>query len=149
MARLHTPVRSLIALVVAASLPLGLAACGKKAPRSTGLAPAKLTTIGVNSYLWRAAVETIAFMPLIQSDANTGTLLSDWYVNPQIPGERVKVGVFILDSDLRADAVKVSVQRQEARSGAWVDAPVRAGTVQKLEETILTRARQIRQQTVR
>ncbi len=139
-------------LVLATSCALGLllGGCGgNREAKSARLAPPTLTTIGVNAYIWRAALETVGFMPLMQTDAASGVILSDWYVNPAIPGERVKVSVFVLDQDLRADAVKVSAQRQEARAGAWVDVTVRAGTVQKLEETILTRARQIRQSTIR
>lgn len=134
-----------IGLAASVALALTLTACGGGARKSAKLAPAKLTTIGVNAYLWRAALETISFMPLTQSDANTGVILTDWYVNPQVPGERVKLTVLVLDQELRADAVKVSVLRQEAKAGQWADAPVQAGTVQKLEETILTRARQLRQ----
>jgi Domain of unknown function (DUF3576) len=124
---------------------LGVSACGSKGKGPGKLASPRLTTIGVNAYLWRSALETIGFMPLLQTDANTGVILSDWYVNPQVPGERVKVSVLILDQELRADAVKVSAVRQEAKSGQWVDAAVQAGTVQKIEEAILTRARQLRQ----
>jgi Domain of unknown function (DUF3576) len=141
---------SRLVLVTSCALGLVLGGCGgSRETKSARLAPPTLTTIGVNAYIWRAALETVGFMPLMQTDAATGVILSDWYVNPAIPGERVKVSVFVLDQDLRADAVKVSAQRQEARAGAWTDVAVRAGTVQKLEETILTRARQIRQSTVR
>lgn len=122
-----------------------LAACGgkKDAPRAD-LAAATTTTIGVNSYLWRASLETLAFMPMAQVDSNGGVIVTDWYANPQAPGERVKVTVYILDRELRADALRVAAVRQQQQGGNWVDAPVRAGTVQKLEETILARARDIR-----
>lgn len=127
-----------------------LAACGggNDRPAPAKLPPARITQIGVNSYLWRATLDTLAFMPMAQVDSNGGVILTDWYVNPKTPAERVKVSVFILDKDLRADALKVSTQRQELQNGAWVDAAVRAGTVQKLEEAILTRARQLRQGSV-
>lgn len=126
-----------------------LAACGGgDRPAPAKLAPARITQIGINSYLWRATLDTLAFMPMAQVDSNGGVILTDWYVNPKTPNERVKVSVFILDKDLRADALKVSTQRQELLNGAWVDAVVRAGTVQKLEEAILTRARQLRQGSV-
>jgi hypothetical protein len=140
----------LTGLALSLALSLIVSGCGgSRGAKTTRSAPPTLTTIGVNAYLWRAALETVSFMPLVQTDANTGVILSDWYVNPAIPGERVKVSVFVLDQDLRADAVKVSALRQEARGGVWADVAVRAGTVQKLEETILTRARQLRQSTVR
>lgn len=123
-----------------------LAACGKKdKPRpSTIEAPARLTTIGVNAYLWRAALDTIGFMPLAQVDSNGGVIITDWYATPQSPNERVKVTVAILDTELRSDAIKVTAIRQALAGSGWVDAPVRAGTVQKLEETILSRARDLR-----
>ncbi|TXG83485.1 MAG: DUF3576 domain-containing protein [Sphingomonadales bacterium] len=125
-----------------------LAACSSGAQKPAELAPAKLSTLSVNTYLWRAALETIAFMPIAQADSGNGVILTDWYANPQTPTERVKVSVFILDKDLRADALTVSANRQENRGGAWVDAPLRADTVQKLEEAILERARTIRQSVV-
>lgn len=108
------------------------------------LAASKTTTIGVNSYLWRASLDTLSFMPLVQTDSNGGVIVTDWYANPQNPSERMKVTVTILDQDLRADALRVSAARQVSQGGGWVDAPIQAATVQKLEEIILTKARDLR-----
>jgi len=108
------------------------------------LAASKVTTIGVNAYLWRAALETLSFAPLTQTDSNGGVIVTDWYTNPGSPNERVKVTATILDRDLRADALRVAASRQVMQNGSWVDAPVAAATVQKLEEIILTRARDLR-----
>lgn len=122
-----------------------LAACGKKeAPRAIA-DDTRLTTIGVNSYLWRAALDTLRFMPLAQTDSAGGVIVGDWYQNPNAPNERMKVTVAILDGALRADAVQVSVARQINENGQWTGAPVRAGTVQRLEEIILEKARDLRQ----
>jgi predicted small lipoprotein YifL len=133
------------AVVLACLLLLPLAACGKKTPPSDSIdAPARVTTIGVNAYLWRASLDTIGFMPLAQVDSNGGVIITDWYSTPQSPNERVKVTVAILDTELRADAIKVTAVRQTLGGSGWIDAPVRAGTVQKLEETILARARDLR-----
>lgn len=125
---------------------LALAGCGKKdkVKAEGNLAPARISTIGVNSYLWQASLETIAFMPMATVDSKGGVIVSDWYANPAIPNERVKVTIAILDTELRADAVRVSASRQQLTPTGWVEAPVRAGTVQKLEETILGRARDMR-----
>ena len=135
-------------IVLAATAALLTACGGKNAAPRADLAAAKATTIGVNAYLWRASLETLAFMPMAQVDSNGGVIVSDWYANPQAPGERVKVTVYILDRELRADALRVSAIRQQVQGGNWVDAPVRAGTVQKLEETILARARDIRKAVI-
>ena len=83
-------------------------------------------------------------MPLLQTDSNGGVIVTDWYVNPAVPTERTKVTVTILDQDLRADALRVAQIRQVNQGGQWVEAPVTAATVQKLEDIILTRARDLR-----
>jgi hypothetical protein len=112
------------------------------------LAASQVTTIGVNSYLWRAALETLSFAPMAQVDSNGGVMVTDWYTNPASPSERVKVTATILDRDLRADALRVAASRQVLQNGQWVDAPVAAATVQKLEEIILTRARDLRRNAI-
>ena len=88
-------------------------------------------------------------MPLLQADSAGGVVITDWYANPGNPGERMKVTVSILDRDLRADALRVAALRQVAQNGTWVDAPVQAATVQKLEEIILTRARDLRRSAIK
>jgi len=116
--------------------------------READLAASQVTTIGVNSYLWRAALETLSFAPMAQVDSNGGVMVTDWYTNPNAPSERVKVTATILDRDLRADALRVAASRQVLQNGQWVDAPVAAATVQKLEEIILTRARDLRRNAI-
>ena len=135
-----------IALTIAASA--SLAACGGGERPEADLAASQVTTIGVNSYLWRASLEAVSFAPLLQADSNGGVIVTDWYANPSNPNERVKVTITILDQDLRADALRVAASRQVAQDGGWVDAPVQAATVQKLEDIILTKARELRRQAV-
>ncbi|MBA3676100.1 MAG: DUF3576 domain-containing protein [Sphingosinicella sp.] len=112
------------------------------------LAASRVTTIGVNAYLWQAALDTLSFAPLAQTDSAGGVIVTDWYANPSSPNERVKVTATILDQDLRADALRVAASRQVMQGGQWVEAPVAAATVQKLEEIILTRARDLRRNAV-
>ena len=141
-----TPLKTTAAalLIVALAAP----GCTRNRTLPTQIAPSRVTTIGVNSYLWRAAVDTVSFAPLLQANASSGVIITDWYSNPKSPGERVKLTVAILDADLRADALRVSASRQVNQNGAWVDAPVEAATVQKLEDIILTRARDLRRAAV-
>jgi len=127
---------------------LATSGCTRNKTLPNRLAPSRVTAIGVNSYLWRAAVDTVSFAPLIQANASSGVIITDWFVNPRAPTERVKLTVAILDQDLRADALRVSASRQVNQGGAWVDAPVQAATVQKLEDIILTRARDLRRAAV-
>jgi hypothetical protein len=142
MPRLQTTAAALILVALAAS------GCSRNREVPNQLAPSRMTAIGVNAYLWRAAIDTVSFAPLLQADANSGVIITDWYANPNSPGERIKLTVSILDQDLRADALRVAASRQLLQNGAWVDAPVAAATVQKLEDIILTRARDIRRTSV-
>jgi hypothetical protein len=116
--------------------------------RAADLAAAQVTTIGVNSYLWRAALDTLSFAPLAQTDSAGGVIVTDWYTNPSSPGDRVKVTATIMDANLRADALRVAASRQVLQNGQWVEAPVSAATVQRLEEIILTKARDLRRSSV-
>ncbi len=138
--------RTLVQAGLVGLAALSLAGCGHKDRPKADLAAAKINTIGVNSYLWRASLEALSFMPLVQTDSNGGVIVTDWYANPNNPNERMKVTVTILDQDLRADALRVAASRQVAQGGGWVDAPVQAATVQKLEDVILTKARDLRRQ---
>jgi hypothetical protein len=141
-------------LATTVALVAALAGCShhesakNKALIRTDLAAAKTTQIGVNTYLWKAALDTLSFMPLLQTDSNGGVIVTDWYTNPNQPAERMKLTVTILDSDLRADAVRVAPQRQVLTNGNWVDQPVQAATAQRLEDIILTKARDMRRATI-
>lgn len=139
------PIR--LALFLAAGTTL-LSACGNTARPQADIAASQVTTIGVNSYLWRASLDALSFMPLVQTDSAGGVIVTDWYVNPQTPGERMKLTVSILDQDLRADALRVAAAREVSQNGQWVAAPVRAATVQKLEGVILTKARDLRRSAI-
>jgi hypothetical protein len=142
MNRLQTTAAALLVTALVGS------GCSQNRNVPNRLAPSQVTTIAVNSYLWRAAIDTVSFAPLLQANPNSGVIITDWYTNPKAPGERVKLTVAVLDPDLRADALRVSAARQVNQSGAWVDVPVSAATVQKLEDIILTRARDLRRGAV-
>src|SRR3546814_18633001 len=69
-----------------------LAACGSKRERpAADLAASRVTTIGVNGYLWRASLDTLSFMPLLQTDSNGGVIVPAWLANPTVPNERMKL----------------------------------------------------------
>ena len=133
-----------VALPACSSLEFGRPRGSATSSERSDVAASQVTTIGVNAYLWRASLDTLSFAPLAQADSNGGVIVTEWYVNPQNPTERAKVSVAILDRDLRADALRVIASRQTLQNGQWVDAPVTAATVQRLEEIILTRARDLR-----
>jgi hypothetical protein len=104
--------------------------------------------VSVNSYLWHASLDTMSFMPIASADPFGGTIITDWYSPRGTSNERFKVDIFILNRELRADGVRVTVFRQvRGNDGQWADAPVDPKTGRDLENSILNRARQIRLST--
>ena len=139
--------------VIACSGLLLLAACG---PSRVELMPDNETgttaissdsgqrTLGVNSYLWHASLDTLSFMPLASADPFGGVIITEWYSAPKAENERMKVTVYIMDRRLRADGLKVAVFRQMRQNDRWIDAAVQPDTAIKLTDAILTRARELR-----
>ncbi|HEY2068337.1 MAG TPA: DUF3576 domain-containing protein [Rhizomicrobium sp.] len=129
-----------------------LAGCGSSsdgmpddAPGSTAIASSSgRMTLGVNTYLWHASLDTLAFLPVQSADPFGGVIITDWYSAPENPAERMKVTVYILDRRLRADGIKIAVFRQTRSNEGWVDAQVNPDTATKLEDAILARARELR-----
>ncbi len=133
-------------LVLSASLA-ALAACASNntSHHTSNSHAAPATAIGVNGYLWRATLDTLAFMPLPSADPYGGVVITDWYVNPEKPDERFKATVYILDTRLRADGLNVTVFKEISNgAGGWTAAPTAAQTSTDIENAILTRARQLR-----
>ena len=137
-------------LTAAALTVLALAApgCARDRTIPNQLAPSQVTTLAINSYLWRAAIDTVSVAPLLQANPGSGVIITDWYRNPKSPNERIKLTVAVLDPDLRADAIRVSAAKQVYNNGAWYDGAVSAATTQKIEDIILTRARDLRRGTI-
>ena len=103
--------------------------------------------LGVNAYLWRGALDTLSFMPLASADPFGGVIITDWYTPPTANGERFKATAYILGRELRSDGVRVSIFRQVLENGQWADAPVSPVTVGDIENKVLSRARELREQS--
>lgn len=103
--------------------------------------------LGVNAYLWRATLDTLSFLPLSSADPFGGVIITDWYSPPATPTERFRATAYIMGRQLRSDGVRISVFRQEQRGATWVDAPVVQATATDLENSVLTRARELRSQS--
>ncbi len=104
--------------------------------------------VAVNAYLWRASLDTMAFMPLASADPFGGVIISEWYAPPETPDERFKVNVYILGPTLRADGIRISIFRQTRSGGVWSDAPVNAEMTTEFENAVLSRARDLRLRAV-
>ena len=101
--------------------------------------------VAVNAFLWRAALDTVSFIPLAAADPFGGTIITEWYQTSEDPSERFKITVYILDRALRSDGLRAKVFRQVRGTGdAWLDAGDSSRLSRDLENTILARARELR-----
>jgi hypothetical protein len=111
---------------------------------SSSAGEANTPTMAVNSFLWRASLETFSFMPLTTADQLSGIIITDWYSEPSVPDERMKVNILILDKSLRADALRITAFREKRTSLGWETTPVADQTNRRLEDVVLVRARELR-----
>ncbi|MDB5531688.1 MAG: hypothetical protein JWO28_3 [Hyphomicrobiales bacterium] len=116
----------------------GLVLFGKKG------ADTAANDMSVNAFLWRASLDTFSFMPLASADSFGGVIITDWYVVAEAPERRFKVTAYILDRELRADGIRVTLFEQRRDATGWTDIPADTHASTDLENTILTRARQLR-----
>ncbi|SDD28680.1 MULTISPECIES: DUF3576 domain-containing protein [Kordiimonas] len=130
-------------MVLTVSLSLGACSMFGGGDKGEDTGP-RTTAIGVNGYLWQAALDTLSFMPFDQVEPSGGVITTHWHSTADAPDERVKLTVRFMSQQLRSDGVKVFVVRQERKDGTWLTVPVQASTALQLEEAILERARQMR-----
>ena len=107
------------------------------------------TGLPINAILWRASLDIVSPLPIDDVDAFGGSIVSEWYAVPETPNERIKLSIFVLSQELRSDGIRVVVNTQNrASNGDWIDGGIDEELSRKLEELILTRAREIRAETI-
>ena len=127
---------------------LSVTGCDKRTeigePRVNLVAADEVYEIGVNAYLWRASLDTLSFMPMLSAEPNSGTIISDWKINPADANERTKVDVYIVGKELRADSLNVTVHREMLQNGNWVTTDPRANAAAQIIQAITIQARLLR-----
>ena len=98
----------------------------------------------INALLWRASLDVVSTIPLDDVDTFGGTIVTEWYQLNETSNERIKMTVFVLDRELRADGIRVIVYVQKRVGNRWQDSGMDNEISKKIEELILTRAREIR-----
>lgn len=114
----------------------------------TGLSDRESSGIPVNALLWRASLDIASILPIDDIDVFSGTLITDWYSLPSQPSEQIKLAIFVLDKELRSDAIRVVVYVQSRKGDVWQDAGIDPELAIRLEDLVLTRARELRASSV-
>ena len=98
----------------------------------------------VNALLWRAALDIASFVPLDDVDTFGGSIVTEWYVHEDRPDQRLKLAVFVVGLELRSDAIQVRAYVQNRGGNGWTNTGRDADLSRKLEDLILSRARELR-----
>lgn len=99
--------------------------------------------LGVNAILWQASLDTLSFLPLASADPVGGVVITDWYNDPNAPGERIKINLVISGRELRADALRVSIFREKRVGNQYISLAASSKAARQMENIILTRARDL------
>lgn len=98
--------------------------------------------MSVNAYIWRASLQAVSFLPLIQADSAGGVIITDWVTQEDNTNKQVKVNVYITSKKLEPNALKVKVfTRSKLDKNSYTTPKVDTATATALEETILSKAR--------
>ena len=101
----------------------------------------------VNALLWRAALDTASVVPLDDVDTFGGTIVTEWHQPKTTPDQRLKLTIFVIGRELRSDAITVHAHIQNRLGAEWVDSGRDEAFGRKLEDLVLTRARELRATT--
>ena len=106
--------------------------------------------IGVNTFLWRATLDTLSFMPLVSADPFGGVIITDWHSDSESSKEKFKVVAYIIGTELRVDGIKISIFKKiKNKGGIWVDKKSNKMLQNKVEDAILTKARKYKIQNIK
>ena len=59
--------------------------------------------------LWRASVETLDFVPLVNASYSGGIIITDWYSDNSSPFESIKISIRFTTNEIRSDALDIKV----------------------------------------
>tara|TARA_X000000950_G_scaffold260454_1_gene329831 strand:+ start:151 stop:681 length:531 start_codon:yes stop_codon:yes gene_type:complete len=104
-------------------------------------------TMSVNPFLWKAALDTIDFMPLSSADQVGGTIITDWYSTSNNENERCKLNIFITGKRLNTENLKVTSFCQEFKNPKWVNIKTEQENNIKIENAILNKAKKLKLQS--
>ena len=103
-----------------------------------------LDNVNVNGYLWRATLNILSFVPLISTDALSGTIITDWYANKNIQNQRLKITAYINTNELKSESINIKVEIQIFKNNIWSQPLTSKSLATQIEDSILNEARNLK-----
>ena len=103
-----------------------------------------LSSLPINELLWKSSLDVLDFMSFQNIDPFGGVIISNWFINENNNNIRNKIVVSFSSSELKATSIKVSVTREKFENNKWISDGYSDGLARKIEDLILSRARELR-----
>ena len=126
------------------STETGSFSTGQKSITNLSNDSSNLSSMPINELLWKSTLDTLDFMVFEKIDPFGGIIITDWFINENNEKIRNKITVSFSSSELRATSIKVSVIREKFENNQWISDGYSDGLARKIEDLILTRARELR-----
>ena len=126
------------------STETGSFSTGQKSITNLSNDSSNLSSMPINKLLWKSTLDTLDFMVFEIIDPFGGIIITDWFINQNNEKIRNKITISFSSSELRATSIKVNVIRENFDNNQWVSDGYSDGLARKIEDLILTRARELR-----
>lgn len=94
-----------------------------------------------SNVLWRASLESLDGLPLINTDYSGGVIITDWYGNEN--NKQIKITVRFLSNDLAISSLKIISHVKECKNGDCYTKPANDSFNQEIKNKIINKARKI------
>ncbi len=65
-----------------------------------------------SNILWRATLQSLDFLPLLNADYSGGVIIYDWYSQSNNPKEQIKISIRFVNNELRSDSIIVTAHKK-------------------------------------
>ena len=99
-----------------------------------------------SNVLWRATLQSLEFLPLLNADYSGGIVIYDWYSDNLNSKEQIKVTVRFLSNELRSDSINIITHKKicEENTIKCKTTKLNDNLGSEIKNTILSSARSLR-----
>ena len=98
--------------------------------------------------LWRASVETLDFVPLVNASYSGGIIITDWFNGGKNNNRDLKITVRFLSNEIRSDALKVIVHERICTNNNCVTNLIDSKISSEIQLAILKKATLMEKESV-
>jgi hypothetical protein len=95
--------------------------------------------------LWRATLQSLDFLPLINADYSGGIIIYDWYSQELNSNEQIKISIKFLSNEIRSDSIQVSAHKKICNNNEkCITSKIENNLTSEIKDKILFNARAIK-----